>query len=76
MRELESARREKAVRVLYQKVDGMRQIFKPRITICKSKEGRLISDTEGVLRCWREHFNGILTKEIIPTSEPSPVQGM
>jgi hypothetical protein len=50
MKELESAGREKAVRLLYQKVNSTGQNFKPRTTICKCKEGRLISDKEGVLR--------------------------
>jgi hypothetical protein len=72
VRELESARREKAVRLLYQKVNATRQNFKPRT----SKEGRLISDKEGVLRRWREQSDGILNKETIPPSEPSPVEGM
>jgi hypothetical protein len=71
VKELESAGREKAVRLLYQKVNSTRQNFKPRTSICKSKEGRLISDKEGVLRSWREHFNGILNKDMIPISEPS-----
>jgi hypothetical protein len=75
MRDLESAR-EKAVRLLYQKVNSTSQHFRPRTTICKRKEGRLISDKEGVLRRWREHFDGILNKETTPTSEPSPIQGM
>jgi uncharacterized membrane-anchored protein len=48
------------VRLLHQKVNSTRQNFNPRTTICKSKEGRLISDKEGVLRRWREHFDGIL----------------
>jgi hypothetical protein len=64
------------VRLLYQKVNSTRQNFKPRTATCKSKEGRLISDKESVLRCWRERFDGILNKEVIPTSEPSPIQGM
>jgi hypothetical protein len=68
MRELESARREKALSLLYQKVNSTRQNFKPRTTICKSKEGRLISDKEGVVTCWREHFDGIWNKETTPTS--------
>jgi hypothetical protein len=72
MKELESAGREKAVRLLYQKVNSTRQNFKPRTTICKSKEGRIISD-KGVLRRWREHFDGILNNDRIPISEPSPI---
>jgi hypothetical protein len=72
MRELESARREKAVRLLYQKLNSTRENSTPRT----SKEGRLMSDKEGVLRRWREHFDGILNKETIPPSEPSPTQGV
>jgi hypothetical protein len=36
MKELETARREKAVRLLYKKVNSTRQNFKPRTTMCKA----------------------------------------
>jgi hypothetical protein len=75
MEELEYARREKAVRLLYQKFNSTRQIFKPGTTICKSKEGNLISDKEGVLRRCRGHFD-VLNKETTPISELSPIQGI
>jgi hypothetical protein len=46
MKELESARREKAVRLLCQEVNSATPNFKPRTTVCKSKEGRLIQVKE------------------------------
>jgi hypothetical protein len=41
MRQLESARRGKAVRLLCQKVNSARQNFKSRTIICNSKEGQI-----------------------------------
>jgi hypothetical protein len=42
--------------------------------MCKSIDGRLMTDKESVLRRWRERFDGLLNKETLSAFESSPMQ--
>jgi hypothetical protein len=49
MKEMEMARREKNMKIFYKKVNTTKQQFKPRASMCKDKEGKMIANKENVL---------------------------
>jgi hypothetical protein len=46
-------------RKLYSKVRETKKEFKPRVNICKAKDGSMICDQNEVLARWNEHFNDL-----------------
>jgi hypothetical protein len=49
-------------RKLYNKVKETKKEFKPRMNICKAKDGSIICDQNEVLARWNEHFDDLLNK--------------
>ena len=49
-------------RKLYSKVRETKKEFKPRVNICKTKDGSIICDQNEVLARWNEHFDDLLNK--------------
>jgi hypothetical protein len=64
MKEMEKARREKNMKIFYKMVNTTKQQFKPRTSMCKDKEEKMIANKESVLRRWRDHFDKLLNQEI------------
>lgn len=50
MLELEEINTQSEVRKFYQKINRSRKEFKPRITICRAKDGNILSDKESILK--------------------------
>ena len=49
-------------RKLYSKVKETKKEFKPRVNICKAKDGSIICDQNEVLARWNEYFDDLLNK--------------
>ena len=49
-------------RKLYSKVKETKKEFKPRVNICKAKDGSIICDQNEVLMRWNEHFDELFNK--------------
>jgi hypothetical protein len=56
---MEKARKEKNMKI-YKMVNTTKQKFKPRMSMCKDIEGKMIANKESVLRRWRDHFDELL----------------
>jgi hypothetical protein len=63
LKELEAARENKTC-LFYRNINDMRNNFKPRNTMCRNKNGYLITDKEGILRRRIEHFDELLNREV------------
>lgn len=59
-------------RQFYQKINNVRNEFKPRITMCRDKSGNIINDKAGILGRWAEHFEDLLNQ----TTEPEVEQAI
>ena len=49
-------------RKLYSKVKETKKEFKPRVNICKAKDGSIICNQNEVLAWWNEYFDHLLNK--------------
>jgi len=45
----------------YKRIQEVTQEFKPSITVCRSEEGKILTENEDVQRRWKEYFESILT---------------
>ncbi|XP_039282916.1 uncharacterized protein LOC120351043 [Nilaparvata lugens] len=61
---LEAARDRNETRKFYNKVNIGRKGFMPRTTLCRAKDGELLSEPGKVLRRWKEHFEELYHPEI------------
>lgn len=76
---IEMYRSQNEVRKFYQRVKHQTEGFGTGTSSCKDKEGNLVTDTDSVLRIWKEHFSQLLVSdssgaEDIP--EPIPDDGI
>jgi hypothetical protein len=42
------------IRQFYRDINTLRKDFKPRLTICKSKKGDIITEKDGILNRWKQ----------------------
>jgi hypothetical protein len=61
---MEKARREKNMKIFYNMVNTTKPQFKPRTSMCKDKEGKMIANKESVLKRWRYCLDELLNQEI------------
>jgi hypothetical protein len=47
-------------RQFYRDINRLRKDFKPRLTICKSKNGDIITEKDGILNRWKDYFHELL----------------
>ncbi|XP_037957054.1 uncharacterized protein LOC119686977 [Teleopsis dalmanni] len=59
--EIEVCRNRNDARKFYQKVNRLTQGFKPGASTCKDENGNLVTDTQNVLKVWKEHFSKLLS---------------
>ena len=45
----------------YKRIQEVTQEFKPSINVCRSEEGKILTENEDVQRRWKEYFESILT---------------
>jgi len=45
----------------YKRIQEITQEFKPSINVCRSEEGKILTENEDVQRRWKEYFESILT---------------
>jgi len=62
--ELECLRSNNESKSFYQKLNKSRKDFRPRIILCRNKEGTLSSEEDDILSRWAEHFDELLNKEL------------
>ncbi|CAG9839544.1 unnamed protein product [Diabrotica balteata] len=60
---LESHMSHGETRKFYHQINSIRKEFKPRINYCNDKEGNLLTNKEGILLRWVEHFRELLEGE-------------
>lgn len=65
LEELEAQRNQNQTRKFYKNINNMRKEFKPRITMCKDKNGQILNSKEQILNRWAEHFVELLCKDNI-----------
>jgi hypothetical protein len=71
---LEGLRSTNERRKFYRGVNNARKGFKPRISMCKAKDGTIISDQQSILARWSEHFDELLNKpDIVPSEGVNPL---
>jgi hypothetical protein len=57
---LEELGQQHQVRKFYRDMNKLRKDFRPRLTICKSKNGDIITEKKDILNRWKDHFNELL----------------
>jgi len=62
LEELQNLYDTREARKLYSKVRETKKEFKPRVNICKTKDGSIICNQNEVLARWNEHFDDLLNK--------------
>ena len=45
---------------MYRDINNLRKDFKPRLTVCKSKNGDIITEKGDTLNRWKNHFHELL----------------
>jgi endonuclease/exonuclease/phosphatase family metal-dependent hydrolase len=60
--ELEHLHSRNETRKFYQAINVARRGFQPRTSMCRKKNGELTCDTNGILACWKEHFEELLNE--------------
>jgi hypothetical protein len=63
LEELEHLRSHNESKAFYQKLNRSRKDFQPRTTLCRNKEGTLLSEEDEILSRWTEHFDELLNTE-------------
>jgi endonuclease/exonuclease/phosphatase family metal-dependent hydrolase len=48
---------------LYKRIQELTQEFKPSINVCRSEDGKILTENEDVQRRWKEYFESILTSK-------------
>ena len=62
LQELQDLYCTREVRKFYSKVQETKKEFKPRVNICKAKDGSIICNLNEVLARWNEYFNNLFNK--------------
>jgi len=62
LEELQNLYDTREARKLYSKFRETKKEFKPRVNMCKTKDGSFICDQNEVLTRWNEHFDDLLNK--------------
>jgi len=62
LEELQNLYETREARKLSSKIRETKKEFKPRVNICKTKDGSIICDQNEVLTRWNEHFDNLLNK--------------
>lgn len=62
--EIIAAKERNESRIFYQKINNMRNEFKPRITMCRDKAGNIINEKARILGRWVEHFDELLNQSV------------
>lgn len=62
LRELEQSNQARESRKFYKILKETKNEFHPRISLCKDKQGKWLTEEEKVLRRWKEHFSDILNQ--------------
>jgi len=57
---LEELGQQHQTRKCYRDINILRKDFKPRLTVCKSKNGDIISEKGDILNRWKDHFHELL----------------
>lgn len=63
LKEIEEKRLQKQTRNFYKGTDWFRKEFKPRLTGCKDKQGKLLGEENDIMKRWTEYFNELLNRE-------------
>jgi hypothetical protein len=50
------------VKKLYKRIQEVTQEYKPNINVCRSEDGKILTENEDVQRRWKEYFKSVLTK--------------
>jgi len=48
-------------RKFYKRIQEVTQEFKPSINVCRSEDGKILTENEDVQRRWKEYFESMLT---------------
>lgn len=67
--EIEVLRSQNETRKFYQKINKMRKEFKPKVNMCKNKQGDILNDRDDILLRWVEHFSELLGSDENVTPE-------
>ena len=57
---LEELGQQHQTRKFYRDINNLRKDFKPRLTVCKSKNGDIITEKGDILNRWKDHFHELL----------------
>ena len=57
---MEELGQQQQTRKFYRDVNKLRKDFKPRLTICKSKSGEILTEKKDILNRWKDHYNELL----------------
>ncbi|XP_070137322.1 uncharacterized protein [Drosophila bipectinata] len=68
----ESSRCRNEARNFYQRVKGLTQGFKTGTVACRDNDGNLVTETEVVLRLWRDHFSSLLSGSSTDSEDYDP----
>ncbi|XP_073814500.1 uncharacterized protein [Musca autumnalis] len=78
--QMEMYRRQNEVRKFYQRVKHQTDGFGTGISSCRDQQGNLVTDTDSVLRIWKEHFSKLLVSDSSEdgedTTDPIPDDGI
>ncbi|PNF23609.1 hypothetical protein B7P43_G04761 [Cryptotermes secundus] len=69
--ELEHLRSSNEIRAFYQTLNKSRKDFQPRTTLCRDKEGTILSSDEAILERWAQYF-----EELLNSNSSEQVEGM
>nr|XP_043068191.1 uncharacterized protein LOC122321607 [Drosophila bipectinata] len=68
----ESSRCRNEARNFYQRVKRLTQGFKTGTVACRDNDGNLVTETEVVLRLWRDHFSSLLSGSSTDSEDYDP----
>ena len=57
---MEELGQQNQIRKFYRDINNLREDFKPKLTICKSRNGNIITEKGDILNRWKEHFSELL----------------
>ncbi|PSN43351.1 hypothetical protein C0J52_15555 [Blattella germanica] len=72
LEEMESLKGMNDVRAFYQKLNKSRKDFQPRTSLCRSKDGTILSSEETILERWTQHFDELLNEGLVNDHEILP----
>ena len=65
LKELEHLRNNNESKAFYHKLNKSRKDFQPRTTLCRNKEGILLSEEDDILSRWAEFFDELLNTKTL-----------